>query len=92
MSCASGIEPRENTRILDDAFGIRSLETAQESLIDIRSVCCVAIAGCNDSGVDASGVTVPNVRSEVFDGIASFSVNELKVPNDVDASLILADI
>lgn len=89
---ARGVVPWEDGLELCNAVRVGLLDAAQEGLVDVGGIARVAVALCDDAGVDASGVGVPHLEVDVGDRLAGVDIDDLVVENGVDAVLVLADV
>lgn len=82
----------ENRLELNHAIGIRLLDTPQERGVEVGSVISVTVSVCDQAGVDASGVAVPDVPPEIGDRFAGCYVHELPIEDDGDSGLGFANV
>ena len=92
MGCSSRVVTGEDTLILDDTIRVSGLQSTEKGLVDVRFVGGIAIASRYHTGIDTSGIAVPNIGGEIFDGLAGIDVDELEVPCDGDTGLGLSDV
>lgn len=92
MGCAAGIMAREDRLELDDAVGIRFLDTTKEGRVEIGGIVSVAIACCDEAGVYAGAVAVPDVPPKIGDRFAGCNVDELSFDDDGYAGLVFRNV
>lgn len=77
VCCAARVVTREDRGELGNSIFIGGLETAEVGGVNVGGVGGVSITFSDNSAVDTSGVTVPDISCEVDDGEACRDVDKL---------------
>ncbi|KAI6770948.1 hypothetical protein HG531_009803 [Fusarium graminearum] len=92
VSRSAGVVTREDGLKLSNTVTVGLLDSAEPGLVDVCFVRVVAVAVCNDAGVNTSGVAVPHLEVDVGDGIAGLDIDDLVVEDNVESILLLDDV
>lgn len=92
VSRSAGVVTREDGLKLSNTVAVGLLDSAEPGLVDVCFVRVVAVAVCNDAGVNTSGVAVPHLEVDVGDGIAGLDIDDLVVEDNVESILLLDDV
>jgi hypothetical protein len=86
---AAEVVAREESLELGNAVLVGRLDAASPGLVDVVDVVDVAVAGVDDTRVDAGRVGVPDLEVQLRDRLARVNVDELVVNDEGDALLSL---
>ena len=92
VCCAAGVVAGEDGGELRDSVIVGGLQAAEVGGVDVGGVGGVAVSLRDDAGVDAGGVTVPDVGCQVDDGEAGRDVDELQVEDYFDTWFGVSDV
>jgi hypothetical protein len=88
----TGVVAWEDRLELHDTIGAAGLDATQEGRIGVALVVKVAIAVGNDTGVDTSGVAVPDIRIDILQRLTSVDINQLQVQEQWHTRLVFGDV
>lgn len=76
----------------NDTIGVRLLETAESSVVQVRGVGAVAVHVGLHTGVYTSGIGAPDVEVRISERLAGGDINKLGLEDNIHTRLIVADI
>lgn len=76
----------------ENAIAVTELDASESSIVRSVRVVGVTVATSTNTTVDASGVAVPSLESDVANRLAGSGVNELDVEGQRDTRLVIGDV